>query len=403
VATNFLNSYPNFTGALLTAAFPTLSNSGRQVTLKDASLSTIESFSYITNLTGTLERRNYDWADYTSANWEQSGATDGTPNKQNTRKFVRVYFNFPPPQNGSSETNIDLAFVNLINSATGTAWCALYQLNRQVVVSSLCDAKTNRSVDVRVTTDTDYFSDAGYTNFYAQLQSAGITVKGDGRTSLHHVKFAVVDGRYVWSGSWNATDSGTTDDVQNGIIVDSASLSQAYQREFNQFWSNKFGTAKTKGGTNDHVVAGATVKVFFSPKDGCVSNVVNVAKSATANNYFEIYTFTTNAISNAIITNKNNGLAVQGYMDNLSAGSSSSMYKPLTNAFVDVKRDNYSGLLHHKVMVVDAASTNNAQLVTGSFNWTASAEKDNDENLLIIYSHDLANIFYQEFVTNYNH
>lgn len=403
VATNFLNSYPNFTGQLYTAAYPTLSNTGRQVTLKDSGLNTIESFTYITNLTGTLERRNYDWADYSATNWEHSAATDGTPNKQNTRKFVRVYFNFPPPQNGSSETNVDLAFINLINSATGTAWCALYQLNRQSVVDSLCNAKTNRSVDVRLTTDTDYFSDANYTNFYAQLQSAGITVKGDARSSLHHDKFAVIDGRYVWSGSWNATDSGTTDDVQNGLIIDSTSLAQAYGREFGQFWSNKFGAAKTKGGTNDHTVAGATIKVFFSPKDGCVSNVVNVAKSATTNNYFEIYTFTTNAISNAIITNKNNGLQVQGYMDNLSGGSSSSMYKPLTNAFVDVLKDNYSGLLHHKVMIVDAGVTNNAQVVTGSFNWTSAAEKENDENLLIIFSYDLGNIFYQEFLTNYGH
>jgi phosphatidylserine/phosphatidylglycerophosphate/cardiolipin synthase-like enzyme len=403
VATNFVNSYPDFTGQLFTAAYPTLSNTGRQVTLKDSGLNTIESFTYITNLTGTLERRNYDWPEYSATNWENSAATNGTPNKQNTRKFVRVYFNFPPSHNGSSETNVDLAFINLVNSSTGTAWCAFYQLNRQGVVDSLCNAKTNRSVDVRLTTDTDYFSDANYTNFYAQLQSAGITIKGDARSSLHHDKFAVIDGRYVWSGSWNSTDSGTTDDVQNGLIIDSVSLAQAYQREFNQFWSNKFGTAKTKGGTNAHTVAGAAIKVFFAPKDGCVSNIVSVAQSATSNNYFEVYTFTTNAISNAIITNKNNGLTVQGYMDNLSAGSSSSMYKPLTNAFVDVLKDNYSGLLHHKVMIVDAGVTNNAQVVTGSFNWTKAAETENDENLLIIYSYDIGNIFYQEFLTNYGH
>jgi phosphatidylserine/phosphatidylglycerophosphate/cardiolipin synthase-like enzyme len=403
VATNFLNSYPDFTGTLLTASFPTLSNTGRQVTLKDANLNVIESFTYITNLTGTLERRNYDWADYTAANWEKSAATNGTPNKQNTRKFVRVYFNFPPNyNNGSSETNIDAAFINLVNSATGTAWNAFYQLNRQSIVDCLCDAKTNRNVDVRFVTDTDYFSDANYTNYYAQLQNCGITVKGDSRTSLMHNKFAIVDGRYVFTGSWNATDSGTTTDVQNAVIVDSASVAQAFEREFNQFWAGSFGTAKTKGGTNEHTVAGATVKVFFSPKDGCASNVVNVTKSATANNYFEIFTFTTNSISNAIITNKNNGLTVQGYMDAWQAGSSSSQYHSLTNAGVNVRKDAYSGLLHHKVMIVDAGSTNNAQILTGSFNWTRSADTANDENLLILNSYDIANIFFQEFLTNWN-
>lgn len=403
VATNFLNSYPSFAGQLFTAGFPTLSNSGRQVTLKDSGLNTIESFTYITNLTGTLERRNNDWADYTASNWEKSSATDGTPNIQNTRKFVRVYFNFPPAHNGSSEVNIDTAYINLINSATGTAWNAFYQLNRQSLVDCLCNAKTNRGVDVRYTTDTDYMSDASYTNYYAQLQNCGITVKADSRSSLHHDKFAVVDGRYVWSGSWNATDSGTTDDVQNGIIVDSTSLASAYINEFNKFWTNKFGTAKTKSGTNEHTVAGASVKVYFSPKDGCTTNLNNMVKSATTNAYFSIFTFTDASIKDSIITNKINGLTVQGYMDAWQAGAASSQYKNLTNAFVDVKKDTYSGLLHHKVMVVDAGSTNNAKVATGSFNWTGAANTDNDENLLIITDYDIANIFYQEFKTNYGH
>jgi phosphatidylserine/phosphatidylglycerophosphate/cardiolipin synthase-like enzyme len=36
-------------------------------------------------------------------------------------------------------------------------------------------------------------------------------------------------------------------------------------------------------------------------------------------------------------------------------------------------------------------------VITGSYNFTASAEKRNDENLLIFYSSDLASIFMQEF------
>lgn len=399
-ATSFFNANPTFRGTLLTSGFPALSPTGGQIELANISTNVIESFSYITNLTGTLERRNYDWADYSPTNWETSAEANGTPNRQNTRKSVRVYFNYPPRHNGSSEVDLETAFVNLINSATGTAWCAFYQLNRQKVVDSLCDAKTNRNVDVRFVTDTDYFSDPSYTNFYAQLQNSGITVMGDDRSSLMHNKFAVVDGRYIWTGSWNATDSGTTDDVQNGLILDSISVAQAYQREFNQFWSGTFGTAKTQGGTNEHTVAGATVKVFFSPKDGCTSNVVNATKSAISNNFFEIFTFTTNAISSAIITNRDNGLKVQGYMDNFSAGSPFSQYANLTNANVDVTRDTYAGLLHHKVMIVDAGVSNNSQLVTGSYNWTAAGNNENDENLLIVSSYDIANIFYQEFLTN---
>lgn len=400
VATSFLNANPGFRGTLLTGAFPALSATGGQIAVKDAGTNLVESFSYVTNQTSTLERRNYDWSDYSSANWQAAGAVSGTPNRQNTRKWARVYFSFPPDHNGSSEVPLDSAFADLVNGATGTVWAAFYHVNRQSVISALCNAKTNRNVDVRIATETDYFTDSDYTNAYAQLQSCGITVKPDNRSSLMHNKFAAIDGRYVVTGSWNPSNSGTTNDVQNMIIVDSTSLAQAYEREFSQFWTNKFGTAKTKGGTNEHVVAGASVKVFFSPKDGCKTNLINVTSSATQNNFFEIFTFTDAGIKNAIISNHVGGRIVQGLMDAFQAGGQFSQYTNLTNANVDVLKDVYTGLLHHKVMVVDAGNTTNAQVVTGSFNWTGAGDTANDENLLILRSYDLANIFYAEFLVN---
>ena len=54
--------------------------------------------------------------------------------------------------------------------------------------------------------------------------------------------------------------------------------------------------------------------------------------------------------------------------------------------------------LHHKYMVVDPdLNTSNPVVWTGSFNWTASAATDNDENVLIIYDSLVANQYYQEF------
>jgi len=54
-------------------------------------------------------------------------------------------------------------------------------------------------------------------------------------------------------------------------------------------------------------------------------------------------------------------------------------------------------LLHHKYAIIDAdkpAETNT--VVTGSHNWSSSAETSNNENTLVIRSKRIANLYLQE-------
>jgi len=54
--------------------------------------------------------------------------------------------------------------------------------------------------------------------------------------------------------------------------------------------------------------------------------------------------------------------------------------------------------LHHKYAIVDyEAGSENPLLITGSHNWSASAESIHDENTLFIYDAEVANWYYQEF------
>ena len=48
--------------------------------------------------------------------------------------------------------------------------------------------------------------------------------------------------------------------------------------------------------------------------------------------------------------------------------------------------------MHHKVIVIDGEI-----VVVGSFNFSDSADKSNDENLLIIYNRAVAAKFEEEF------
>ena len=53
--------------------------------------------------------------------------------------------------------------------------------------------------------------------------------------------------------------------------------------------------------------------------------------------------------------------------------------------------------MHHKVMVID-----NQIVVMGSYNFSASAEDTNDENLLVIYDANIAGKYLEEFQRVYS-
>ena len=82
-------------------------------------------------------------------------------------------------------------------------------------------------------------------------------------------------------------------------------------------------------------------------------------------------------------------------------------FSTLQNAGVDVLLKNLSpspssALLHHKYAVIDAdKSSPNNVVLTGSHNWSSSAETQNDENTLIIHSQHIANLYLQEFKQRY--
>ena len=81
-----------------------------------------------------------------------------------------------------------------------------------------------------------------------------------------------------------------------------------------------------------------------------------------------------------------------------SAGWQGSEHEKLIAHGVDVKLDSNPDLMHHKVMVIDGRI-----VVTGSYNWTWSAEKNNDENILVVEDPEAAAIYEREFQRLWSH
>ncbi len=104
------------------------------------------------------------------------------------------------------------------------------------------------------------------------------------------------------------------------------------------------------------------------------------------------YNLTLDEISDAILERAQAGLVVQGVFDEGQAENEGSDVERLAQAGLDVWLDGSPGLLHHKVIVVDGEL-----LITGSYNFSRSAEDRNDENVLFIFSPELADQYRLEF------
>lgn len=105
-----------------------------------------------------------------------------------------------------------------------------------------------------------------------------------------------------------------------------------------------------------------------------------------------IYSFTSDSLGDALVAAEKRGVDVRVYVEGENADGSGSEYQKLIAAGVSVKTDARSALMHHKFMVVDGKV-----VATGSYNWTASAEDSNDENLLVVRSTFLAGDYSAEF------
>jgi phosphatidylserine/phosphatidylglycerophosphate/cardiolipin synthase-like enzyme len=84
------------------------------------------------------------------------------------------------------------------------------------------------------------------------------------------------------------------------------------------------------------------------------------------------------------------GLDVQGVIEN--RGASQGAFVPLFCAGLPVRTDGNKYTMHHKVIIIDGQI-----VITGSFNFTKSADEANDDNLLVIHSPTVAGLYEQEF------
>ncbi|MEM3081121.1 MAG: phospholipase D family protein [Nitrososphaerota archaeon] len=130
---------------------------------------------------------------------------------------------------------------------------------------------------------------------------------------------------------------------------------------------------------------------FSKPQD-CASLIIAKIDSASQYVHVMVYSFTSDQLADALIRAKNRGVDVKVVIESQQANVAGSEYQRLTAAGIDVRLDGNPQLMHHKVAVIDGVI-----VLTGSYNWSAAAENDNDENLIIIEDPSVAAAYEAEF------
>jgi phosphatidylserine/phosphatidylglycerophosphate/cardiolipin synthase-like enzyme len=140
-------------------------------------------------------------------------------------------------------------------------------------------------------------------------------------------------------------------------------------------------------------VEGDSVQNCFSPKGKCANLVVDtIDRDARKSIKFLAFSFTHDGIGKAMLDKFKAGVAVEGVFETTGSQTPFSEYGKLKKAGVPVYTDGNPWVMHHKVIVVD-----DRVVIAGSFNFSASANDENDENLLVIDDPKVAALFSGEF------
>jgi mitochondrial cardiolipin hydrolase len=148
------------------------------------------------------------------------------------------------------------------------------------------------------------------------------------------------------------------------------------------------------------VLGGCTSsQAYFSAEHDIASVIGGEIQAATSSVHVAIYTFTNTDVRDSLF----DAAAVRGVDVSICADAGQSytlsdqreaLRMLADDAGVDVRvADGFSGgIMHHKFAIIDQHT-----VLTGSFNYTRSANEINDENLVVLSSPELAARYEQAF------
>ena len=327
---------------------------------------------------------------------------------------IHVYFNGPVDHSVATDelalslgTDMNDTVAAWIMSAQHTLDVAAYNFNDGTLEDAFNAAAAN-GVQIR------WIYEGQNANIGLSSLDASIVThpRTDGEGSGMHNKFIVADAdhadlAFVLTGSTNLTTGQLVSDLNNVIVFEDQSLARAYELEFEEMWgaegmtpnaaNAKFGEDKTWNTPVDFLVGGSEVELYFSPSDGTTAAIQAEIEAANADFEFALLTFTRDDLADAIVAlNQSFFVNPIGVVEQVNVTGSE--FDNLISNGVQVYAHDISDDCHHKYCIIDHSEVgSDPMVITGSHNWSSSAENVNDENTVIVHDARVANLYHQEF------
>lgn len=307
--------------------------------------------------------------------------------------WYHIFFTNPtcPPEE-ERIGGIDAEVAAGISAAQSGVDVAAFDLDSPAIVNALIDLE-KRGVIVRVVTDTDN-AELSSIN---RLRRNGISVVEDKRTALMHNKFVIIDERYVWMGSMNLTTNGAYCNNNNFVQFDSPTLAANYRVEMDEMYIDRsFGPTSPDNTPHEQLTeAGVRLENYFASEKKAAPLMAEAINQAQSEILFLAFSFTNDEIGEAMLARAEAGVAIRGVFETVGAETEFSYYPVMQEAglsHVQVRQDGNPYIMHHKVIILDRET-----VILGSFNFSDSANRQNDENVMFVHDAAFASYFVEEF------
>lgn len=133
-------------------------------------------------------------------------------------------------------------------------------------------------------------------------------------------------------------------------------------------------------------------QVYFSPGYDILDNLRDLVQVASKTIDICVFSFTEHRLAKVVVEAQKRGVQVRIISDDLKTKDRGSKIEWLKGNGIDIKIDHSMAHMHNKFGIIDHRIA-----FTGSFNWTKSATRANNENLLVTSNHSIVEQFSEEF------
>jgi phosphatidylserine/phosphatidylglycerophosphate/cardiolipin synthase-like enzyme len=136
----------------------------------------------------------------------------------------------------SPEGGVRDQIIKRINTCKSFIDLAMYSFTSGDIAGALANA-AKRGVKVRVIRDSSQSLNKNDENAFLQQNNIQVGIRSGRGRGIMHDKFAVFDGKEIFTGSYNWTNNAELNNWENALFSSDSNLIQAYEKEFEVLWN----------------------------------------------------------------------------------------------------------------------------------------------------------------------